>query len=107
SRRAGPPRGRAPPRRERAAGVERLIAAHELHVLQLDSAVTVTHGRLVPGRPPFDALRTDCQLRKVNLLMIRMENDIPLGLELARFLLELRIEFQLLVCVRRRRAEIV
>ena len=95
-------RRRLPLQRERAGHVERLLAADEPHILELDAILGVLDGGFRARRAgPLHALRPDRECRQVHFLVIGMENQLAGGVELAALFLDVRRERQPLLRVRR------
>ncbi len=88
-------RRRLPLQRERAAHVERLRAADQPHILELDPILGVLDGGFRARRAgPLHALRPDRESRQVHFLVIGMENQLAGGVELAALFLDVRGERQ-------------
>ena len=94
--------------RERAARIDRLVPADQLHVLHLDAIVAVAYrGRAARRRSPLDPLGPHRERRQVNLLVVRVEDDVAARVDLAILLLCSGLEVELRVLVRGRRRDLV
>ena len=96
------------PRRHRTGHIQRLVAADETEVLDGQIVAAILDGGLAPGGvAPFNPLSRQGEARQMNLLVIGMEHDAPRSGEIPAALLDLGLELEALLRVRRRRRHLV